>query len=669
MRYVILTCTALVLLLLPFNATQAQEVAGFRLTDVSGFLELTYRDEQENTESTGVETDVDDIRKQVELGVSTDSYIFHPKLLQMRIAASLLSDTQEVGRGRASAAPGGADVLRSEREELLFNLDARLQFLKEKRYPSTVFYVRENPVVNTGTEGSFTQETERLGFDLSLLEVLPMNMFVKASKNSSFGESLDRIVDQSIDQLAIKARRSYSKGGRLSLDLEATEQQSRNGDKRRPIRETRSRTERLLFTSSARIGSEDRFKIDQSTSVFRRDQPDSTDVRFGPVLSWDHTSALKSQYRYTFSRSDRRDSGFESTAEAMSASLQYSPSEAFTGLMRANLDRSDEADRLSQDSHGVLGRATVRRNTRLGRLSMSAGLGYRLEDRVSEDPRVLIEEEPVTFVGATPVPLSREFVVGETVVVRNETRTQIYIEGIDYLLSVVGSRTRIERLISGSILDGETVLVDYEIETGGTFEYSQIDQDVSADFSFARYHNVFFRYDNRRQILQSGFSTLPFNSAEGIELGIRERIPLRWAGIQLNAEARYRRQDEDINPFEQRILSVSVQAPLPNRLGLQASASRNIIENDLSDEDSDVIAFTTNLTWQTRRNLAFQLEGNYDEDTGGTILRRNTRWRMTAQWRFRKVSTRVDARYYRQRQGELDSDHFEIWLQLRRELF
>lgn len=669
MRYVILTCTVLVLLHSAISTARAQDVAAFRLTDVSGFLELTYRDDQENTESTGVETDVDDTREQIELGISTTSYVFHPKLLQMRIAGGLLSDHQDVARRQVSPVLGGSDALRSERDEVLFNLNAQLQFLKEKPYPTTLTYLRENPVVNTGAEGSFTQETERLGLDVSLMEVLPLNVFVNASKNSSFGESLDRIVDQSVDQVSIKAKRSYSGGNRLSLDLESTEQESRNGDKRRPIQETRSSTERLLFITSTRLGSEDQFTIDQTTNIFRRDDPDSTDVRFAPLFSWNHSSALKSQYRYTFSRSEREDSGFKNTAEAVSASLHYAPSEGFSGLVRADFDQSDEADRLSQDSYGTSGRATFRRDTRLGRLNVSSGLGYRLEDRVSEDPRVLIEEEPITLNGVVPVLLSREFVVAETVVVRNITRTQIYIEGIDYLLSVIGSRTRIERLISGSILDGETVLVDYEAETGGTFEYSQIDQDFSADFRFAKYHNVFFRYDNRRQILQSGVSTLPFNSAESIEFGLRERIPLRWAGVQLSAEARYRRQDEEINPYDQRILSVSIQAPLPKRLRLQASASRNIIENDLSEEDADVLAFTTNLTWQARRNLTVQLEGSHDEDTGGTILRRNTRWRMTAQWRFRRISLRMDARYDKQRQGELDSDNSEVWLQIRRELF
>ena len=254
-------------------------------------------------------------------------------------------------------------------------------------------------------------------------------------------------------------------------------------------------------------------------------------------------------------------------------------------------------------------------------------------------------------------------------VVRNETGTQTLIEGVDYRLIEVGSRTQIERLIGGSILDGETVLVDYEAETGGTFEYDQIDQTLNADFKFARYHNVFLRYRNNRQILKSGFPTLPFNSVRAFEIGLREQLPLRWLGLQLYGEARYLQQDEDINPYDQKSILVSVQAPLPYRLKLNASASRNFVNNLNSDEDADMTVFNSNLTWQARRNLTVRAEGYYDKDTGGTILRSRTKAKLSAQWRFRKISVGMDARYEKQQQGDLESDDYEIWLRIRRELF
>jgi len=669
MRHAILICTALVPLMLPVCATRADEVTAFRLTDFWAYLELKYRNDQNNTESTGVATEIDDTLRQIELGASTTSYIFHPKLLRMRIAGSLLSDRQNIDREQISLPPISADLSRSRRDDLFLNLDATFQFLKDKPYPSTISYFRNNPIVNTGIEGSFKQETERFGIDFQLRDILPFNLSVNAFQDSSFGESLDRVVDHSSERVSVKAKKSYSPGNRLTLDFETSNQESRNGDPRRPIQETIRRAQRVAFVSSSRLGSEDQFRLDQSASYNRRDEPDVTDITFSPRLRWIHASTWQSRYRYSFSQSERPESDFKNRAEAMSASIHYSPSQYFNGSIRSDFDRSDEVDRLSQSAQGVSGRANIKRDMALGQLNVTMGLGYRLDDRESESPRVIIEEEPVTFVGTAPIPLSRNFVVTETIIVRNLTGTQTYIEGVDYLLSELGSVTRIERLLSGSILDGETVLIDYEAETGGTFEYSQVDQSLSADFRFARFHSIFFRYLNTRQNLQSGFSTLPFNSVEAIEVGLRERIPLRWGGVQLFGEARYLRQDEDINPFNQTGLTLSIQAPVSQRLKLNASVSRNIIENLLSDEDSDLTVFNANLTWQVRRNLTIRAEGNYDEDTGGTVLRSNARWKLGAQWRYRKISLRLDTRYEKQQQGDLNGDHYELWLHIRRELF
>ena len=169
--------------------------------------------------------------------------------------------------------------------------------------------------------------------------------------------------------------------------------------------------------------------------------------------------------------------------------------------------------------------------------------------------------------------------------------------------------------------------------------------------------------------MKAGFSTLPFNSVETIEVGIREQLPLRFGGIQLSGEAKYLRQNEDINPFDQRSLLLTLQSPLPFRMNFNASASRSVVDNFFSEEDSDLVVFTAKLAWQARRNLSIRAEGYFDEDTGGTILRSSTRLKLGALWRYRKVSLRLDARYEEQQQGDLVNDHFELWLQIRRELF
>ena len=669
MRKVILACAGLVQLCLPVCATAADEVTAFRLTDFRAYLEFKYRNDLIDNEATGVETEVDDTRQQIELGASTTSYVFHPKLLRMLIAGSVLSDRQTIERERITPTQSGPILSSSTRDEVFLNLDANLQFLKDKPYPTTISYIRTNPIVRTGVEGSFTQESERFGVDFQLRDVLPVDMSVNAFQDSSFGESLDRVIDFTSESVTVTARKYFSSGDRLSVEYENSSQVSRNGDPRRAIQETIRQAQRVAVTSTARLGDGDQLRIDQTASINRRDDPDVTDINYVPQIRWIHSDSFQTRYRYSFSQSERPQSDFRNRTEALNASLHYSPSDDVNGFIRSEFDRSTEDNRLSQDSSGLSGRANFRHNTSNGQLNISLGVGYRKNARESQVPSIVVVEEPLTFSGTAPIGLARDFVITETIIVRNETGTQTYIEGLDYRLIQIGSVTQLERLIGGSILQDETVLIDYEAETGGTFDYTQENTTFSADYKFAEYHNVFFRYLNNRQDLTSGFSTLPFNSIEAIEVGLREQLPLRVGGIKLFGEARYLRQNEDINPFDQRSLLISVQAPLPFRMNFNASASRNIVENRLSDEDLDLVVYTANLTWQARRNLSIRAEGYFDEDTGGTVLRSNSRLKFGVQWRYRRVSLRLDARYEEQEQGDFANDHFELWLQIRRELF
>ena len=281
MRFAILTFA--VLALWPFSVDAADEVAAFRLTDIRAFLEYRYRNSGTTNEATGFTTDVDDTRHQIELGATTTSYVYHPKLLRMLIAGSLLSDRQRIDREQVTYSPSTIDISQRRRDEVFLNVDATLQFLKDKPYPTTLSYLRDNPIVKTGVEGSFTQESERIGLDFQLLDVMPVDLSVNGYRDSSFGESLDRVIDFSSDRFSVEAKKSYSAGNRFSLDYEIFDQTSRNGDPRRTIQETIRRSQRLALKTNSRLGDNDQLRIDHTTSVNRRDNPDVTDVNLSLI--------------------------------------------------------------------------------------------------------------------------------------------------------------------------------------------------------------------------------------------------------------------------------------------------------------------------------------------------------------------------------------------------
>ena len=80
-----------------------------------------------------------------------------------------------------------------------------------------------------------------------------------------------------------------------------------------------------------------------------------------------------------------------------------------------------------------------------------------------------VVDEQHTLTSTNQFPLSHQYVVAGTVVVTNQLQTQTYIENVDYLIVVVGAETRLQRLSSGSILDGEDVLADYTYDIGGSY--------------------------------------------------------------------------------------------------------------------------------------------------------------------------------------------------------
>ena len=669
MRELLISCVALVSILLPGLAAAANELALFRLTNVQAFIELLYRNNETNNQATGIETTIDDYRSQIKIGGSTNSYIYHPRLLRISLGGSVLSDRQEVSREQFSLATGGTTLTDSIQKQTLLNINTTLQFLKDKPYPTTFTYLRANPVVRTGLEGSFTQTTERYGVDFQLRDVLPVSLSINAFTDSLNGESLDRIVDTTSDRVTLKSRKDFSSGDRIALSYEIASRSSRNGDPSRTIQETLRRSRNMLLTSNWRLGSRDQLHIDQTASFNRRDNPDVTDINLSPRIRWLHSSTLESRYVYGFNQSERPETMVKIRTETASAALHYSPTPTLNGFIRTNVDRSEEKDRLMQNAIGLTSGGSYKKTFRASQLNISLGLGYELKDRESSETTIRVFEEAVVLIGTVPVSLSRDFIIVDSVIVRNETSTQILDEGVDYRLIVIGSRTQIERMIGGSILDGETVLVDYEAQTGGTFEYSQTSQTVNADFKFAKYHNIFLRYRDNKQVLESGFSTLPFNSVRTVEIGLREQLPLRWMGLQLYGEARYLDQDEDINPYKQKSVLFSVQAPLPYRMRLNFSASRNFVDNLNSVEDADMTVFNANLNWQASKTLTVRAEGYYDEDTGGTILRSMSKAKLKAQWRIRKILLAMDARYERQQQGDIKSENYEFWLRIRRELF
>jgi hypothetical protein len=286
-------------------------------------------------------------------------------------------------------------------------------------------------------------------------------------------------------------------------------------------------------------------------------------------------------------------------------------------------------------------------------------------DQEAESDTAQVFDEPHELAGVTPVPLDREFVIVDTVLVTNVAQTQTFIEGLDYRLVTIGSTTTIERIATGSIIDGETVLVSYEYETGGTVEYDTLLQSVSANLSILGRANVYARLSDTTNELQDGLPTTPLNDVTRFEVGGRADFPFS-AGWSIGGEYRYTNQDEDISPFVGEHYEVFVQTASFWGTSARFSVITDEIDYELSVEDVDrvqyVVAVSSRLPGATR--LSYRLVSSKDD--GGTIIREDFRQSLQLDWRYRLMTFSLRAEQADVSQGVSQRDQTRVGAELRR---
>jgi hypothetical protein len=267
---------------------------------------------------------------------------------------------------------------------------------------------------------------------------------------------------------------------------------------------------------------------------------------------------------------------------------------------------------------------------------MSASLGMQRTDQQSDTDRVTVFDEAAVLVGTVPVALSRDFVVVESVVVTNVSKTQTFVPGLDYRLVTIGSTTTIERLITGVIDDGQTVLITYDALTGGSVEYDTFTQGFSINLGLWRYASVFLNYNDTSNDVISGVATTPLNDVNRIEFGGRLDYPFN-SGWMAGGEYRHTRQDEDISPFTRDIYEVYTQTASYWNTSIRLLVHHETVEYEYSLEDVDLYRYMLGITSRLPGGIILAYNTEYSEDTGGTQLRKERRHSLRLDWAYRQV--------------------------------
>ena len=638
------------------STCDAQEIAPFRLTGMEGYVGVRAVNDQLTTRSgnasgSGLRTRQAQSDLREEVFVMTHSYVYHPNLATLDIGGGPIFQQGSFG----------TDTGDTSSRATLYNFTARASFLRDKPYQGGVFFEHLNPAVSVAPGQILTQQNEQYGMSFAVLEpATPVPVRVDATHAHFRGTSTDRFIDDQVDRFSLRASRSFGALGSTQLQYQATDQTSQSGNPNLPIQHSSSRNQGLNVDSRFQLGARRQYDLVNllsfNTQSFLLEQgslPERRDMRFLLDARARHSEQLQTFALYSYSSSVQGD--LSSISRASAAGLTYWLTPELSTSAGGRIENTDST-LASTRLRGVDGAVRYSVPLAAGELqtSYTARLDQR-EQRAATSTGNVIGER-IVLTGIAFVTLTRQHVTPGSIVVSSVTRTQTYLEGVDYTVTVVGADTRLQRVVGGNIVDGQALLVDYQFDVGGTFAYRQQDQAASLNWSYRGVFNAYLRHLESTPTVTSGEPTFPLNHIRSDIIGARADVPLRLR-LDMLAGGFIEREDrvETISPFQRSAQEGYVQSEEPIsggsvRLGLR----RTRVEYPNSAQGVDLHAY--DIRYWSRRLWGFDLvaEVSRETDSGGTVSRRRDIASVKSLWVYRKVRVSFDLGRTRETQGPVE---------------
>ncbi len=627
------------------NGGGHRAVSPFRVTGFGGLVATRYQlnDAQRDPVAGQASTETQNTIEE-ELQFWAQGYAYHPELLCWQLSGGpvLVQQGYDSTAGNAST------------NDTLLNFAARLDFLQQKPYPFAVYYRRDHPALSTSLAGSFLSELTEYGATASLLDTWsPVQIDLDVSRLDNHGEGLERLVDDTLDIASIRLSKSYRTVDWVRLGHSRTRRDSASGSPNLPLLRTFTQTDTTDFSAENVFGSKDQIRLRQQGNLLDQTLEDGVlrDFRYASYtadLRAQHRPDFATTYRYGYRESSQN--AQDSRAQDVQLGMQGNRGTAlgYDADIHASNEDSNDFRREVTGVHASVN--YIIRELPFGSVTFGGSWNMDRTDQVVGVDQVSVFDERITLSGTSLVDLRNPNVVSGTIVVRNLSQTQVYGEGLDYRVVVVGNTTSIQRLLGGSILDGETVLVDYDYRPGGTVNFDSLGQSYSASATVLRHLTVFANYHNRSNSIRGGTPTQPLNDMSAVEVGAYIHYPL-GRGWAVGGEVRHTDRDEDIAPYVRDYYQAYVEVPVPGTARFRLAAYREKTDNANSPEDVDLVRYTADVQTRLWGSVYGIVNAEHERDTGGTLERKRNGQSLGVDWNYRRVRFTLRAQHLEETQG------------------
>ena len=502
---------------------------------------------------------------------------------------------------------------------------------------------------------------ETYGLDFSLKRpILPVLVNLDLQHSEIDGENLQRITDETIDRAAVNVSGDLGDNGDGNINYAWTKTQSASGSVSLPITETTRTIQLIDARTEHTFGYKEWIRFVNKLRYKTQDTlPELEEIRYTPRLRLTHSENLRSYYSYNYV--DRTANDIDSTSHAIDMGAGYS---GYDDRFDAGVDfHADKYDTEGYEQKYYEGSFNLGYLQPLDNFNLrySGGWGYSYTDRFGDD--VVVISEVQTLDNFNSFELNNRNVVLSTIVIRNESGTQTYVEGINFELITIADITKVQWIDLDDIPD--SVVVDYTYESGGTASFDTFRQNYRIDLTRGNYLRLFAKYRQVDRNLQSGNSTIPLNSYDTSTLGVSVDYPLpnTWTA---GGRAEHEDHDADVGSYRRDSAGVYLQIPKFLKGNLRLFADKLLVDYLESTEDTDLNRY--GIRYNARLWQRVKLTADYvdETDTGGSRERSNTRARVRLGWDYRQLSLSAEARYYTDQLGQSERERSSINMLLTR---
>ena len=634
-------------------------VQALEITSVRRRLEFTARTrDQDQTSKTGAgDTKTKERIFEENVRIEADGSVYHPNFMEFTLAGLfglLQEDFESEFDGRRRTSGDDGDILE-------FDFEGRL--LKKKPYPGTVYARRYRSLDPRPFLSSLETTTTNYGFAWQYVDAKTPTSLQFDSTTVRLNPLDDREEEGRQENSSLRFETSYlfSEHNVLSFtyDRRTVEEQ--------PF-ELEYDSDELTLGHKLDFGDRHRHRLDSEVQYFnQRGTFDVRRTRWRETLRLTHSETLKSWYQLEIL--DRKQGSLsgvppiEETSYLTSGTLEHRLYDSLVSQFYLFGQLQDFEDGLTITRFGVQPSLDYRKKNPWGVLLANYQFRVQTEEREGADRNFEIIDERATFRDPEPIVLTNTNVSVGSIFITAVDRNTLYRSGEDYRVRTIGDRVEIERVPTGRILDGQTVLIDYVWELGGDLTLDTVNHNFGIRQDFAFGLSPYYRLRKQDQDVTP-------EDATGVQA---EDITAHTYGTEyrrgpIRLLAEFEDHESTINPFEATRLS----AELTQRVGRKGTARFRARWVDID-----------RFGRQARQTEFFTVEGRYRQRVGeyltleGAVLYRTEEDSLSGdddgvdvdlalEWLIRETELRVTYEFGRFEDDFAENRNQTLFVQFRR---